>query len=124
MRTITCWRWRAVFGDDGSLRFSTIILLRAAISLSGRRGISPSRKSTTRRVSIWVNSHGEIVLRWCLACWLGTGDSPMSHATTVVALRLLGATGLGGDLIGHFARLKRPRRCASYRLSQSCDWVR
>ena len=82
------------------------MVLRAAASGSRRRGSSPGRKSAVREISIWTNSQMETVLRWCLACWLRTGDSPVSQATTVIALRLLGATGLGRDSMGHFGKPK------------------
>lgn len=102
MRTITCWWWwRAVFSDDGSFRLSTIVVLRATTSLSRRRSVSPSCKTTRKEINKRTYSQVQTVLRGCLACWLGTGDSPVSHATAVVALRLLGATGMGDDLVGH-----------------------
>lgn len=54
-----------------------------------------------KKINKRAYSQVQTVLRGCLACWLGTGDSPVSHATAVVALRLLGATGMGDDLVGH-----------------------
>lgn len=91
MRAIACWRrWRAVLGDDGSFGPSAIIVLRAAASLSRRRGIPPSRKAS-----------------WRLACWLRTGNSPVSHATAVVTLRLIGSGRLGGYLVGHVYKTQK-----------------